>query len=296
MKLSKYMIVQFVPDPITGERINIGVIAFDDQSIECRFLNNWNRVKCFAGGDFEFLKDFAETTEKSLAGTSPLDLGLDKDLGQGRAFTPELLARMSSEWAGSIQLTPPKLSPRPRQVVLDWAASRLLTDSKSPRIMRHIADGEMRNRILKIVQHQAKNILLPDMAATLLHTDYLWKGNLEEHTFKAALANGKNLAGFDAISMDNPTRGIVQASRLKWALSDIRKRDKETPLVVTIFPPKEDLSEYRSLMKTIKDLDGDPVPYDEAEGKIADVFNAVVPEQYRFARPQVRTVFGQGYK
>lgn len=275
------MIVQFVPDALTEERINVGVIAFDKQAVECRFLSNWQRVRCFAGEEIEFLKDFAHEITKQLSGTSPLDLGAGKDLGQGRALTPELLIRMSRDWAGAIQFTTPKSSTRSRATVLNWAASRLLIDPHAPKTLKSVTDSEMRNNVLKIVQRQAKQFLLPESADSLLHTDYAWRGKLEEHIFKAALANGHNLAGFDAISMNNPARGIIQASRIKWALSDIRQDDKETPLIVAVHPPKEDLSEYRTLLKTIKDLRGEAIPEDEAEGRIAEIFAQVIPSSQR---------------
>jgi Protein of unknown function (DUF3037) len=34
---SKYSVIQYVPDPIADERINIGVIAFDNQNIRTLF-------------------------------------------------------------------------------------------------------------------------------------------------------------------------------------------------------------------------------------------------------------------
>ena len=284
------MIVQFVPDALTEERINVGVIVFDEQAVECHFLSNWSRVRCFAGEEIEFLRDFAHDTTKALSGTSALDLGAGKDMGRGRAFTPDLLNRISKEWAGAIQLTPPKSSPRSRTSVLEWATNRFLVDPHAPKTLKSITDSKMRNNVLRIVQRQARRFLLPESAESMIHTDYVWRGKLEEHIFKVALANGHSLAGFDAISMNNPARGIVQASRIKWALSDIRQQDKETPLVVAVHPPKEDLGEYRTLLKTIRDLRGEAVPEDEAEGRIAEIFAQVVPSSQKrpIDAPQIR--------
>lgn len=45
----KYSIIQYFPNPINGERINIGIVVIDDNdTIKLTFLTNWNRVKAFA--------------------------------------------------------------------------------------------------------------------------------------------------------------------------------------------------------------------------------------------------------
>lgn len=55
--VSRYSIIQYVPDAIANERINIGVLAFDDQVVRVKFLAKWNRVVHFApSADISFLK------------------------------------------------------------------------------------------------------------------------------------------------------------------------------------------------------------------------------------------------
>ena len=62
---SRYSIVQYVPIPIAEERINIGVIAFDDRTVLVHFLKNWNRVINFGGEGIGFLLNFAKRMEES---------------------------------------------------------------------------------------------------------------------------------------------------------------------------------------------------------------------------------------
>ena len=57
---SRYSIIQYVPNPIADERINIGVLAFDENLVKVSFLKNWQRVKDFGGENIDFLQDFAE--------------------------------------------------------------------------------------------------------------------------------------------------------------------------------------------------------------------------------------------
>ena len=56
---SRYCIIRYVPNPLTEERVNVGVIAYDDTQVRVRFLERWNRVKHFAGRDITFLRDLA---------------------------------------------------------------------------------------------------------------------------------------------------------------------------------------------------------------------------------------------
>lgn len=59
--VSYYSIIQYIPDPIADERINIGVLAFDDHSVQVKFLSRWDRVSSFAPvADVSFLREFAQ--------------------------------------------------------------------------------------------------------------------------------------------------------------------------------------------------------------------------------------------
>ena len=42
---SYYSVVQYVPNPMSGERVNVGVIAFDGHAVRTRFLRNWTRAR-----------------------------------------------------------------------------------------------------------------------------------------------------------------------------------------------------------------------------------------------------------
>ena len=64
--ISKYTVVQYLPDPLNGECINIGVVVLGDGQVLSRFLGEWDRVECFSGGrDITFLRHFAERVHES---------------------------------------------------------------------------------------------------------------------------------------------------------------------------------------------------------------------------------------
>ena len=60
MMASRYSVIQYVPNPIADERINIGVLAFNEQVVKVHFLSRWDRVRDFGQvKDIDFLQNFA---------------------------------------------------------------------------------------------------------------------------------------------------------------------------------------------------------------------------------------------
>src|SRR5664279_3998902 len=87
--MSSTVVVQYVPDAVTNERINIGVVVLAAGRARSAFLTNWSRVKQFAGKDISFLKV------------------LQKD---SKTWDESTVRRLSSQWTGSIQFTPPRFT------------------------------------------------------------------------------------------------------------------------------------------------------------------------------------------
>ena len=63
----KYSIIYYSHNILSEERINIGLVAYNDQEAQARCLSTirgWNRVKVFAmTQDISFLLDFVENLE-----------------------------------------------------------------------------------------------------------------------------------------------------------------------------------------------------------------------------------------
>jgi|GEM_PF-5803139 len=101
---SRYSIIQYVPNPIADERINIGVLVFDRQNVKVHFLSNWDRVRCFGRqADIKTLKDFANRMQESAAkgllfpGDEPSDRPKH-----------ERLLEVALGWINCIQFTQPR--------------------------------------------------------------------------------------------------------------------------------------------------------------------------------------------
>lgn len=107
--VSFYSVVQYVPCSIADERINVGVITFDDDGLHHRFLTDWRRVEAFGGEPIDFLHEFADEFEH-------------------RGWTAELVHRASREWANGIQLTRPRASTLTAAVLLDRIGDDMLVE------------------------------------------------------------------------------------------------------------------------------------------------------------------------
>src|SRR5689334_1355465 len=106
---SYYSVLQFVPDAIADERVNIGVlVAEDGQPVMMQFLKKWDRVSKFGGVDVTFLRDFAKRLEIQQHET----LGL-------KPWTMDDLKRVSADWTNSLQFTSVRASLKPAKVLLE---------------------------------------------------------------------------------------------------------------------------------------------------------------------------------
>jgi len=47
--VSFFRVLRYYPDAVTGERINVGVIAFNDEQVVTRVRRGWDRVASFGG-------------------------------------------------------------------------------------------------------------------------------------------------------------------------------------------------------------------------------------------------------
>jgi len=104
---SQYMVVQYVPSVIAGEKINFGLVAMEGEKIESKFIDSWDRIEGFSDEDVSFLKNFARSLSNNYRSV-------------------EELRKMSSCWLNSIQLTTPRSSTPPLQKLLAQQAPNFL--------------------------------------------------------------------------------------------------------------------------------------------------------------------------
>jgi hypothetical protein len=102
-----YTVIQYVPDPIRGERLNVGVATYCDGHVRTKFLQNWQRVKDICGKSAPNREQF-ESIFQDIQQTS--------------------LVEMLSTWHNSIQFSEPGTYLGSMDEALDVASRRFLVD------------------------------------------------------------------------------------------------------------------------------------------------------------------------
>ena len=241
---SRYSVIQYVPDPIADERINIGLVIFDDERVETVFLKRWNRVNCFAMEDIHFLRLFEEQMRGAVS--EGLVFPGDRENGEPRH---ERLLRIATSWMNSIQFTEPSGSLATVDQLLERLPSQLL---KEPLIKpkRQLRD---RQGAAKLARASIRNVLVENFKITdsfqnlLSPTNYLM-GHHQQHRFDATLFNGKPYLAAHGISyeVDSPDS---TTDAVAWMIADVRAVNVTVPIGILMLPPQPETFEANRICK-----------------------------------------------
>jgi hypothetical protein len=246
MATSYYSIIQYVPNPITDERINVGVVAFDAQIVKVKFLSNWQRVKDFSLDDINFLYEFQDRMQ-ILASQGLLFPG---DCLNGQA-PQERLQKVAENWMNSIQFTEPSASLESLDILFKDTINEYLVEPKKaekivPKMVRDRkgAIKITKNRFLEVVTTQ----LGEAQAEHLIRPNYQIKGHLKSHKLDITVANGRPYFAAQAISFEVK---VPENSRnsISFLIGDIQREKPNFPLGIVTLPPKEDQSNYKENFK-----------------------------------------------
>ncbi|MCC3411702.1 MULTISPECIES: DUF3037 domain-containing protein [unclassified Microcoleus] len=233
---SKYSIVQYVPNPIANERINIGVVAFNEEQVRVQFLTNWERVRHFGMEDVTFLKEFAQRMSQAA------DCGLIFPGDNPNAPYQERLNKIAQDWLNSIQWTEPRGSLADVDSLLEDIASNFLVDLNSQKPHRRdrqdaarLTTSKFRNVFQKYVKNDAKE---------LLKTSYSVQGSRDSHKFDAVVANGQPYLAAHGVSFEVKIPEHLQKS-LFWMITDVKQCQPNFPIAIMALPPKKDADNYQ---------------------------------------------------
>jgi|GEM_PF-4293350 len=115
---SYYSIVRYVPDPATGECVNLGVIVVGEDFAQCKFLDRWRRPARFANASIFELRELAEDFVDSCGLFGLDDAGTRIDVAK--------LEDMSQNWQNVVQVTSPRGSTLSPTQLLENISSRFL--------------------------------------------------------------------------------------------------------------------------------------------------------------------------
>ena len=241
---SRYSIIQYVPNPIADERINIGVLVFDEEIIKVHFLYSWERVNSFGRENTKFLRDFAKHMEESSKNglLFPHD---DPNNGQSRV---DRLRKVSQGWINSIQFTEPRGSLENIGSVFEDAIRTYLVDEIPAQ--RNMRD---RQEAKRIVAKSVKDVLkerLGNRASEFFKKDAaaIVNGVRGSHNFDVLVANGRPYLAAHGVSFEIRTHKET-LDALSWWIEDVKRLDNNFPLAVVTLPPKVEFDGYTQLFE-----------------------------------------------
>jgi hypothetical protein len=241
---AKYSVIQFVPDVITDERINIGVVAFNEDTVRVRFLGNWDRVRRFANQDIRFLQSFAREFERA-ASPDVLLPGVE----EFPQLNEEFVRKMIQKSVNSIQLTESRASLKAVDELLNDTAARFLSDHFVVRRGyrdRRAAVSVAATRIRRaLVEHLGNE----EGAEHFLKSKSTLRGKFQPHTFDTVVANGVPYLAANGISFELPEgKGLkTHIDAFAWSIRDVHDRDPAFPIGVVVFPPTAEVEEHAKL-------------------------------------------------
>lgn len=216
--MPKTVIVQYVPDAVRNERINIGVIVLHNGKASPLFLDNWQRVKQFAGKDVDFLKAIK---------------------WESRSWDESAVLRLSQQWTGSVQFSEPRFTTLSPDAAKFDAASRYLV-APTPAVQGY----RDKTYVVKLVKRRIREKLTekigPAGGALIKDASYELKGAHSAYRFDVCVGNGEPYFSAQGISFEVPSgrRLEKEITSTAWLIEDVRRLHRDFPIGIAVLPPK----------------------------------------------------------
>jgi hypothetical protein len=251
--VARYTVVQYVPDPAAGERINIGVMAWDESGVHARFITDWRRVRAFHGADVPFLRELTKTRAERTSIEPPLPLHREQTI------TAAIIENMVGKWSHEVQFTDPRGSLKHAGELLNELAPVFLHENK-----RRTLRGRTRRAAAGIAVRAisaAVNAEVPKAASNLVKRDEILSGRFDRHRFDVVLKNGKPLAALHALSFEVGEGEYLEreVDATAWTIDDVRKKFTHLPLAVLILQPTRAThrAKFRKAQRLFRELQAD---------------------------------------
>lgn len=245
---TQYTIVQFVPDPIADERLNVGLIAWHGNEVYADFLRDWRRVQKLAGKDVTTVREFARDFSYEVTG----QMQLSKD----HSITPELIRDIQQDWKHQIQFSDIRgsLENDPRELI-NKLRDYFLHEPSMPKRAKNIGRLQAAHTAYQIALDAATE-RAPERATQYVRRNVAIEGRHETHQFDIAFANGNVIAGIDALSFQvAPETAENQFNRIVTNLHDIRAEHPQLSLAVYVVPPRKWSAMYDNKIEYIQDFE-----------------------------------------
>lgn len=232
----RYSVVQIVPNPVRGERLNLGVVVIGQSKgdVRTRFVGPREEARLkriqFAA-DMGFIHDL-ESEIKASADPA----GQDR-VAPDHVWDLAAVERASQEWAGTLQLTTPRIlvSEAETKAVADELFEVYVKDPK-PAGTRARDKRTIKQKVTKGL-HTALGQARPDLPFDdVVKINAEIPGDLAKHTYDYRLGNGTVLQLAQTLALEGKELKTAQTDidAIAWSIDDVRKKSPVPITVVTL--------------------------------------------------------------
>jgi Protein of unknown function (DUF3037) len=252
--VTKYSVVRYLPNPLSGEMINIGVIAWGEDKIAAQFAKDWRRAKAFGREDISFLRDFVEQIEASAQGHQQL-LAFES-----KPVDTKQLEQFVKNWGNSIQFSELRTSLLSPEEVISEISSTYLPEL--PHF--HSQKGRTRHTAAMLALQRVSRVLIDERgprAGDLIKKEHGIRGKIDEHLFDVVVANGRPFLAAQGLSFEKTFTRAVQkdVDATAWAIDDVRKAHRHLPMAILALSPEGPCPPVERARKIFRALDADMI-------------------------------------
>jgi hypothetical protein len=256
---SYFSIIRYVPDPLTGEQMNIGVVVFGDGKTRVRFTRDWQRLQSFGGDNAQFLRHFAESARRSSSENLPLP-GFEEPID----LSEDSVRAVAGKWMNSIQFSEVKASRLEPDDLLEDIGPRVLRVRRAARHPYRTRRAAV-SLAYKEVEDGLRAAVGKDWPRFYRKKPEL-EGRLQNHAFDVGIENGQPLLAARGLSFEGPASPDLEKEIrvTAWALDDIRESGAKTQLAVVALPPQRSTKLFDEAARVFRELNAQVVLEDEA--------------------------------
>jgi hypothetical protein len=252
---SFYSVVQYVPDAVREERVNIGVVVFGAGRVRSLFVQRFGRVRQFAGKDVSFLKDVA---------------------AEAKHWDEKTIRHLASHWTGSVQLTAPSASLLSTDDLLHDVARRYLVEQAAAE-----RGYRVKSDAVRLVRRRVREKLVDRLGAAgralLKDRDYPLRGEHMAYEFDISVGNGEPLFAAQGLSFEVPSARTLDKdiSATAWLVEDVKRVNKDFPIGVVVLPPAEDNETFQKAKNIFQELRAEVVSEHDLSGWAEKMVNRI---------------------
>jgi hypothetical protein len=233
---TSYIVIQYTPDPATGERLNVGIAAWSADNVSCRFTNNWRRLRTVApASDLTYLQEFVEhftgVVRRSNACSAP-------EAASGTYFQEKMISSFHENWASKIHFTEPRGSLRDPDTTISRLSKLFVSIISDDRVRRRTRSTAISLTVRALRSAVAHRLSKPDIQNYIMIRPDV-PGQLENHILDVGLKNGKLISGVHALSFESQDAIHLEreVESTAYVLNDVMKATSPIEVSVFALPP-----------------------------------------------------------